>query len=400
MTGHRTPDAPVVTPTAQHVLQSGIREIINLVIERPSLDVVRLEVGEPDFSAPPHVIEAAVEAAGRGARYTPSAGIGELRSALSERLARFNGVATPAERVIVTHGAVEGLAAVVFAVVAPGREVLIPDPGWPNYEMQVTLRGGVPVRYPLTPELGFVPDPDRLLGMITSRTALIVLNTPSNPTGSVFPADVVEAIVVGAAQRGVPVAVDEVYDELIYDGAPARAVTYDPEWVIGVYSFSKTYAMTGWRVGYIAAPSWLAPTLVKLQEPLLSCLPAPCQAAALAALRGPQDIVTTMRETYRHRRDVVVELLDAASWPVRSPDGAFYLLVPLATGADGRAAAFDLVDHGVAVAPGTAFGDVARDHLRVSLASSEEDLRRGIERLVAWGEQTGRGANLASRRGE
>jgi aspartate aminotransferase len=394
VTGHENPAAPVITPDAQHVLQSGIREIVNMVIERPSLDVVRLEVGEPDFAAPAHVIEAAVEAAARGARYTPSAGIGELRAALSDRLERFNGVATPADRVIVTHGAVEGLAAVVFAVVAPGQEVLVPDPGWPNYEMQVTLRGGVPVRYPLTPDLGFVPDPDRLLGMITPQTALIVLNTPSNPTGAVFPPDVVEAIVIGAARVGVPVVVDEVYDELIYDGTPARAVTYDPEWVIGVYSFSKTYAMTGWRVGYVAAPTWLAPTLVKLQEPLLSCLPAPCQAAALAALRGPQDIVATMRETYRQRRDVVVDLLAAAEWPVRSPDGAFYLLVPLAPGVDGRAAAIDLVDHGVATAPGTAFGDVARDHLRVSLASSEADLRRGVERLVAWGEATERGTGL------
>lgn len=394
MTAELGEGRPVVAPTARHVLQSGIREIINLVIERPSLDVVRLEVGEPDFSAPPHVIEAAVEAAGRGARYTPSAGIGELRTALAERLERFNGVPTPSDRVIVTHGAVEGLAAVVLAVVTPGQEVLVPDPGWPNYEMQVTLRGGVPVRYPLTPDEGFVPDPERILSMITSRTALVILNTPSNPTGSVFPTEVVEAIVTGAARRGVPVVVDEVYDELIYRGAPARAVVHDPEWVIGVYSFSKTYAMTGWRVGYVAAPSWLAPTLVKLQEPLLSCLPAPCQAAALAALRGPQDIVASMRDTYRQRRDVVVELLAAASWPVRSPDGAFYLLVPLEAGVDSRAAAFDLVDHGVAVAPGTAFGDVAADHVRISLASSEPDLRRGLERLVAWGRATGRGAQL------
>jgi aspartate/methionine/tyrosine aminotransferase len=260
--------------------------------------------------------------------------------------------------------------------------------------MQTTLRGATPVRYPLRPEAGFVPDPDEVLGLVTDRTALLVLNTPSNPTGSVFPREVVEAIVRGAARRGVPVAVDEVYDELIYDGEPARAVTYDPEWVIGVYSFSKTYAMTGWRVGYVAAPSWLAPTLGKLQEPLLSCLPAPCQAAAVAALTGPQDVVAAMRETYRARRDLVVDLLGSASWPVRVPDGAFYLLVPLADGVDGRAAAFDLVDHGVATAPGTAFGDVARDHLRVSLASSEADLRRGIGRLIAWGEATGRGVHL------
>jgi aspartate/methionine/tyrosine aminotransferase len=381
---------PKTSPTADSVPGSGIREIVNLVIERGDR-VLRLEIGEPDFATPAHIVEAALAAAGRGVGYTQSAGTVQLRTALAGRLHRAYGLSYPPEDVIVSQGAVQGLAVTMAALLSPGDEVLVPDPAWPNYEMQALLLGGVPVRYPLRPENGFLPDPADLAARYTSRTRVLVLNSPSNPTGAVFPPGLVRQLVEGAAERGVVVLSDEVYDELIFEGVPALAPAYAPEHVVGVYSFSKTYAMTGWRVGYLAAPAWLAPTLVRLQEPMLSCVSAVSQVAALAALAGPQDCVTLMRDSYRRRRDLAVGLLAGAGIEVVRPQGAFYLMVPLAPGVDSRLAALALVEHGVAVAPGTAFGDEARDHFRISLATSTDVLSQAVHRLVDWYERSGGG---------
>jgi aspartate/methionine/tyrosine aminotransferase len=189
---------------------------------------------------------------------------------------------------------------------------------------------------------------------------------------------------------------DEVYDELVFEGAMANSAQYDRERVIGIYSFSKTYSMTGWRVGYAACPQPLAGLLGTLQEPMISCISGVSQYAALAALEGPQDGVVRKREIYRSRRDLVGDLLSAGGFDAVRPAGAFYQMVPLAPGSDSRRAALDLVEHGVATAPGTAFGEVASDQLRLSLAASESALRDGIERLVAWSEATDAGASLVA----
>lgn len=372
---------PTVGANAREVIHSGIREIVNLVTQRS--DVVRLEIGEPGFATPDHIVAAGARAAGN-ARYTQSAGRRDLREALATKLEQVNGLEADAERVIVCQGAVQGCSVVLSALVEPGAEVLVPDPAWPNYEMLVRLYGGVPVRYPLRPRDGFVPDPDELARLVTDRTVALIVNSPSNPTGAVFPRAVVQGLARLAEQRDLTLISDEVYDELIFEGEPANAPAFAPEHTVGVYSFSKTYAMTGWRVGYVLAPAWLAPTLAKLQEPLLSCVAELTQAAALAAITGPQDCVKEMLDGYRGRRDLVLSLLRDTGIEVQSPHGAFYVMLPLSAGVDGRAAALDLVDHGVAVAPGTAFGDVAADHVRLSLASSEDDLREGIRRIVGW----------------
>jgi aspartate/methionine/tyrosine aminotransferase len=253
----------------------------------------------------------------------------------------------------------------------------------------------VPVAYPLLPGDGFVPDPEDVAARITSRTKVIVLNSPGNPTGTVFPAEIVRAIVELGARRGVWVLSDEVYDELVFEGTPANAAQYGPDGVVGVYSFSKTYAMTGWRVGYVAAPKALAALLGTVQEPLLSCISGVSQHAALAALQGPQQCVADMRESYRNRRDVLVGLLRAGGFEVVEPHGAFYQMLPLAPGADARLAALDLLGDGVSVAPGTAFGAVAADHFRLSLASSEPVLRQAVERILDWAGRTDRGAALS-----
>jgi aspartate/methionine/tyrosine aminotransferase len=280
---------------------------------------------------------------------------------------------------------------VFSTVVAPGDEVLIPDPGFASYTVMVPLHAALAVPYALRASAGFVPDPDEIARLVTPRTKLIVINSPGNPTGAVFPQDVVQALVRIAQKNDITL----IYDELIFDGFAANAAKYDPEHVVGVYSFSKTYAMTGWRVGYIACDRELAQVLAKVQVPLISCVSAVSQAAALAALTGPQDCVTEMRDAYRTRRDLVVRLLTDAGIRVRVPQGAFYLMFPLASGVDSRRAALDLVEHGVAVAPGSAFGRVAADCLRISLAASEATLREGIDRILAWYRKTDGGAALS-----
>jgi aspartate aminotransferase len=387
-----------LSPLAEQVPPSGIREIVNLVINRPPGEVLRLEVGEPDFRTPEHIVHAAAEAAARGVGYTQSSGMLPLREALAARIARVGGVQYDASELVVAQGGVQGVSAVFAAILSPGDEVLLPDPAWPNYEMLVLLRGAVPVHYALPPSQGFVPDPSEVEGLVTPRTRAIVLNSPANPTGAVIDAEVVEALVRVAERHGVWLLSDEVYDELIFEGEPANAAQYGRDGVIGVYSFSKNYAMTGWRVGYVAVPKPLAALLTTIQEPLVSCISGVSQFAALAALEGPQGCVAEMRAAYQSRRDLIVSLLTSEGFDVVRPCGAFYQMLPFAPGVDSRAAAIDLVDHGVAVAPGTAFGSVAADHARLSLASSEQTIRGAVERIAAWAERTDRGAALMARR--
>ena len=382
---------------AVQVPPSGIREIVNLVVNRPVGSVLRLEVGEPNFPTPAHIVDAASAAAHQWTGYTQSSGTLALREEIAAALHRRAGLTYSPNELCVSQGGGQGLSALCGALLDPGDEVLVPDPGWPNYEMLALLRGAVPVRYPLRPGDRFVPDPVEIEALCSPRTRMIVLNSPSNPTGAVFPGPVVEAIVQMAQRRGIWLVSDEVYDELIYDGAPANAASYDPdrETVIGLYSFSKTYAMTGWRVGYVASNPRVTQLLQTIQEPLLSCISSVSQEAALAALRGPQDAVAEMRDAYRSRRDLLVGALTNAGFEVLRPDGAFYLMLALAPGVDSRFAALDLLEHhAVAVAPGSAFGDVASDHFRLSLASSEETLLEAAARITAWSDRTGRGAAL------
>ena len=379
---------------ARRVPPSGIREIVNLVLSRPGTDIVRLEIGEPDLPIEPHIVTAAQDAAARGIGYTQSFGIVPLREAIVERLERVAGLRYGADEVVVAQGGGQAVAAVFAALLDAGDEVLVPDPAWPNYAMSALLRGAVPVGYDLPASTGFLPDLDQLRGLVTPRTRMIVVNSPANPTGVVLPSEMVAAIVEFAAANDLWVVSDEVYDELVFEGQMANAAQYDRDRVVGIYSFSKTYSMTGWRVGYAACPRPLAQLLGTIQEPMLSCISAVSQHAALAALQGPQHGVTSKLAIYRSRRDLVSTLLrDGGFAPVR-PAGAFYQMVPLAPGSDSRLAALDLVEHGVATAPGSAFGTVASDQLRVSLAASEAALREGIARLVGWAQSTAAGASL------
>lgn len=371
-----------ISAAAQLVPGSGIREILDVAL-RSGREVLHLELGEPDFRTPAHIVGAAHRAATEGVGYTQSAGSWALREALADKVAARSGLPCGAADLVVTQGGVQGCALAFSALLSVGDEVLIPDPGWPNFEMLAVLNGAHPVRYPLRPDSGFLPDLQQIARAIGPRTRLIVLNSPSNPTGSVFPAEIVGAIVELAAQRNLIVLSDEVYEELIFTGGPANARAFDVNRVVAVHSLSKTYAMTGWRVGYVAAPSWLSPTLIRLQEAQLSCVSSVSQAAALEAVTGPQHDVLVMREAYRGRRDLVLELCAAHDRPIVAPDGAFYLMFPLGAGVDSRAFALRLVEDGVAVAPGSAFGSVAWNHLRISLAAGESVLTEAMSRLLA-----------------
>lgn len=381
---------PTVSDWAAAVPMSGVREIFHLIAGRE--DMLHLEIGQPDFPTPSHIVEAAVESARAGSGYTASAGVPSLREAIRDKLEKVNGLSVTTEQVIVTHGGVQGCALVLSTLVKPGAEVLIPDPTWPNFEMLVRLHGAVPVHYSLDPSNEWLPDLDEVESLITDRTQLIIVNSPANPTGSLFPDSMIDGFIALAKRHDIPMLSDEVYDELIFDGLkPANAFARDDEHVIALYSFSKTYSMTGWRVGYVVAPEWAAPTLGRIQEPMVSCLSTVTQAAAEAAITGPQDAVGMMRDTYQNRRDAALGILASGGYEVYSPAGGFYLMVPLAEGADSKKAAFNLIDHGVALSPGTAYSATATNYLRISLASSDHDLEHGMKRVVAWLDASKRG---------
>jgi len=299
---------PHAVAAAARLPHSGIREIVDLALASPT-PIVRLEIGEPDFATPAHVTEAAFAAARVRTSYVQTAGIPALREAVGARLERAYGVAAPLERVLISHGAVQAIDAILSAVVGPGDEVLVPDPAWPNYEMQATILGARAVHYALRPDSAFQPDLGEIRSLITSRTKVVVLNSPNNPTGAVMAPDLVAGIVALAVEHDLLVVSDEVYDEIVFEGVHANAAVLASDHVASVFSFSKTYAMTGWRVGYALVPGWLADTVTRILELESSCVSSVTQAAALAAVTGPQDAVAHMRDAYRDRRDLAVGML-------------------------------------------------------------------------------------------
>jgi aspartate/methionine/tyrosine aminotransferase len=370
---------------AASMRRSGIREIMDLAAGQPN--VLHLEVGEPDFPTPPHIVEAGVAAARAGfTRYAPNAGLPELREAIAEKLARVNGLRVTPDQVVVTAGSVCGLMTTLMALVEPGDEVLLPDPGWPNCEMMVRGIGARPVPYPLDAARGFLPDLDALVGSITGRTKALLVNSPANPTGAVFSEETMRRLVAIAVEHDLYLLSDEVYDQLVYDGEHFSPACLDGDGrVVSVYSFSKTYSMTGWRVGYVVAPPAIAEVVTKLQEPVTSCASTVSQKAAEAALLGPQTCVEEMRLAYRERRDTALAILRDGGVDAVEPHGAFYLLVDVGgVTSDTYAFARDLVrEQRVAVAPGEAFGLGGRGFVRLSLAADRQVVAEGARRLAA-----------------
>ena len=371
---------------------SRIREIMDLAWEDP--EAIHLEVGEPDFPTPTHIIEAAHEAARAGhTRYAPNAGLPELREALAEKISGRNGYGASQDQIVVTQGGIQALYLVLRALLEPGDEVLLPDPAWPNFRMIAHLLGARVLPYPLVAEGDFLPRIEDLERLVTPRTRAILVNSPSNPLGTVLPRELARTLLEFARKHGLWFIADEVYDELVFDDTFVSVGSVaDPEdRLVSVYSFSKVYAMTGWRVGYLVAPPELATILTGMQEPIVSCVNTPTQMAALAALNGPQQVVGEMRNAYKERRDELLEVLDLGDLPSSRPSGAFYVWTDIsAAGMPSMDLARSLIEtEHVAVAPGSAFGELGEGYVRLSLASSKEDLLEGASRLVEFVQSQG-----------
>jgi aspartate/methionine/tyrosine aminotransferase len=368
---------------ARSMPRSAIREIMALAAEQS--DVIHLEVGEPDASTPGHIIEGAFAAARAGwTKYSPNSGVPALRQMIAERSARRWGVEVGSNQVVVTTGAIGALYTAIVTVVDAGDEILIPDPGWPNYESIAHLIGATAVRYALPAENGFLPDPDEIASRITDRTKAILLNTPANPTGAVFPRALMARLVKIARERGLYLISDEIYEDIVFEREHVSVGSFGvgPN-VFVISGFSKSFAMTGWRLGWLVCPPDLASVAIGLQEPLTSCASTISQKAGEAALGGPAECVAQFREMFRRRRDILKNVFDNSALLPMVPEGAFYALVDISrTGL--RSLDFAkrfLLERKVATVPGITFGPSCDRFVRVAFTIGDESLREGLQRL-------------------
>ncbi len=366
--------------------RSEIRVLFDAADDQPN--AIRLEVGEPSFTTPAHIIDAAAAAAREGhTGYGPNGGLESLRHLLSDKILRVNGFSAEPTNIVVTPGAMNALFSIYMALLEPGDEVLLPTPGFPNMDEMVRLLGGRPVFYELDPKSDFIPDVDEIDRLCGAKTKAVFVNTPSNPTGAVFPPAVVRSIVDVTRERGVWLVSDEVYDEMILDPAATHASAASfpgSDHVVSVFSFSKIYAMTGWRVGYAAAPADFADRLRVLQEPQVSCPSTISQKAAEAALSGPRGPIEKMIDAYRRRRALALDVASAEGLTVVPPAGALYMMVSIseAPGSSLDFALHLLETQGVSVAPGSVFGPAGEGWVRISLAADDELLAEGLRRLA------------------
>ncbi len=366
--------------------RSAIREIMALAATIP--DVIHLEVGEPDAATPLPIIDHAFAAVRGGAtKYAPNAGLKRLRELVAKRCAARWDKPVGADRVVITTGAIGGLFSSMFAVLDPGDEVLVPDPGWPNYEAIAHLASAKAVRYQMPAKHGFLPDVAELRSLITDRTKAILINTPGNPTGAVFPRALMEAIVELVRENGLYLISDEIYEDIVFDGSHVSAAEFGADdHVFIVSGFSKSYAMTGWRLGWLICPPALAATAASLQEPTTSCASTPSQMAGEGALICDQKVVLDFRKTFQRRRDIVVNAFAGTSYLPIVPAGAFYALVDIsAAGANSfDTAKAALLEAAVAVVPGSTFGPASDRYIRIAYTIDDERLAEGVRRLRAF----------------
>jgi aspartate aminotransferase len=359
-------------------------------LEAEGREIIHLEIGEPDFDTPAHVVEAGCRALRDGhTHYTPTAGIPELREAIADDVARSRAIDVGPEQVVVTPGGKPIMFFSILALVEEGDEVLLPNPAFPIYESMVNFVGGRPVFVPLRQEHGFRFDLDEFEAGLGERTRLVILNSPANPTGGALTAgDIAGLADILRGRPDVYVLSDEIYSRLLYTGdfasiASEEGLGPDGRTII-LDGFSKTYAMTGWRLGYGVMPAPLAEEMAKLQVNSNSCTGAATQYAGLAALQGPQDAVDTMLAEFRARRDLVVSgLNELPGVECITPQGAFYAFPHIEeTGYRADELADLLLDEaGVACLSGTAFGRHGENHLRLSYANSRENISRALERM-------------------
>lgn len=353
------------------------------------MDVINLGIGQPDFRTPDHIVEAAIRAMRDGHHgYTPAMGLPVLREAVSADLHRRFQVETDPDNVMIVPGGKVTMFAAILMFGAPGVDILYPDPGFPIYRSMIEFTGARPVPVPIREENGFGFSASELLSLITPQTRLIILNSPANPCGGVTPRSEIDALVKGLAEHPqIAVLSDEIYDQLLYDGEEHVSLLSYPELrdrLILLNGWSKTYAMTGWRLGYSVWPDGLVDKARKLAVNSWSCVNAPAQYAALQALNGPQDSVAEMQRAFDARRRLTVELLnDLPGVNCIVPKGAFYAFPNISgTGFGAKALASDLLEKtGVATIGGPDFGILGEGYIRLSYASSQDNIRQAVVRI-------------------
>jgi len=382
---------PMWNPALRALPIPGIRRMVNMAAQMD--DVVHLSIGQPDFATPDHIIEEHIHALRAGQTgYTLDAGLPELLTALKDYYSQRYDRPLSEENILVTTGATEALYLALTATSGPGRQFLVPDPAFPLYAPLIRMNGGEVKHIPTRAENGHQLDPQEVIDSIGMRTFAIVLNSPSNPTGTVYPRETVEAIIQEAAYRGIKVISDEVYDHLLLDGQDypsALRCTADLDHVMVASSFSKTYSMPGLRIGWIISSQGAIKMLRRYHVFTTTVANTPAQWAGVAALRSGGSSIDDMVAEYRRRRDRIVELVHKTPHLTGyKPDGAFYIFPALPPRTDGTDLATRLLEEtGVCVVPGDTFGEHSGNAWRISFSTSMEQIEEAFERLIPWMEK-------------
>ena len=378
-----------LSTAAQNALPSGVRKMFELAKKYP--DTINLTLGEPGFTAPEHIIRAGMQALeDKKTKYTPNAGIKELRNAIAYKLEKENGIkCDPNKNLIVTAGATQALMLAMITLVDPGDEVIIQGPNWPDYKGQIDMVNAKTVYARVSAENGFKMTADVIEPLITERTKLIIINSPSNPTGGVLEYEDLLKIAELVKKHKIFVISDEPYEKLVYDGFVQKSLASIPgieDYVLTVNSFSKTFAMTGFRVGYICANETIVENLIKLHENMIASVPEPMQLAAVEAIYHGEEDVRRMVEYYdRNRHRIVDGLNRIRGFSCLCPKGAFYVFPSIKDFhmASREAAEYILEKTHVVTAPGDAFGPDGEGYIRICYASKYEDIEEALRRMEA-----------------
>ena len=376
---------------AQRIPYSQIRVMFDAAnkLEQQGKKIIHLEIGRPDFNTPEHIVEAAVEALRSGKHhYSPNAGILELRQAISDKFtSEYDLEYDPETEVVVTNGVAEGIYVAIHALLNPGDQILIPDPRWINYDVDAITNFVDPVDYTLFKESRFQPDPEEIEEKITGRTKMILVASPSNPTGSVMEKDVLEKIAELATQHDLLVLSDEIYEKIVYPPAEHISIATFPgmrERTILLNGFSKFFSMTGWRLGYVLGPRELVNPILRYHQYMITSTNTFAQWGAVSALKEDQEPSRMMVKEFQKRRDYMYEAVNQIPGiQCAKPDGAFYLFPSIKeTGMDGfRMAEVLLEKAGVATVAGECFGKKGADHIRISYSNSLENLREAVKKI-------------------
>ena len=372
--------AKSIVPSITISMASKVRKM-----KAQGIDVISLETGEPDFETPKHIIDAGYNAMKEGyTHYTDSRGIPELREAIKNKLWKENKIKVDVDEIIVTPGAKYGIFLTMLATINSGDEVLIPNPGWHSFEACVKAAGGIPVRYLFKMDESPL-DFEAIENKITHKTKMILLNYPSNPTGMTLSLDELKHIADIAEENDLLILSDEIYEKIVFDGTKHYSIgSIKNNGVVTLNGFSKTYAMTGWRIGYIAGDKEIIDQIFKLQQHSVTCACAFAQKAAVSALLGSQEAVEEMVEEYKRRRVLLVERLnEIPGMYCPKPQGTFYVFPDIsATGFSSMDLADLLLERAhVSTTPGKAFGSLGEGHLRLSFATSRENIEKALEKM-------------------